>query len=227
MHENQRTRQYKHQSAAYAKLILNKIRRLDMACKTCGGKGNSRMMAQQNKPVSVPASANVNALPGEMDGRVLTQYVGGKGKGKHYTQGHTTKFSYKVTHGEYVYVDPRDARESNEPQNSRQFVRIHPVIHPAPIPEQPLVIQHPAPIPEQPLVKQDVAKTVERAPRNPVGVQRMPVGHNLPDIGNMSVGDIQALEIDPLVATKLLDIETRGKNRSKAKAFLQARAQSQ
>jgi hypothetical protein len=58
------------------------------------------------------AVTNVNMLPGEIDGRVLAQYLGGKGQGKHYYRGLSSHYPYKVVYGEYVYADPKDVKES-------------------------------------------------------------------------------------------------------------------
>jgi hypothetical protein len=57
------------------------------------------------------AVTDASVLPGEVDGRVLALYSGGKGQGKHYYRGLKTNYAYKVVYGDHVYADSRDVKE--------------------------------------------------------------------------------------------------------------------
>lgn len=153
MHGSQRTRLYEKQSRYYAETILERIRRYDMACAGCSGRrrspsnmpdGLSReqviRMSQQAPRETVQvdikgAIATAPAtLPLEFEGKVLCVYIGGQGRAKHYYQGIVSKQPQKVTFGDYVYVDPRDARNEEDMNTASLYVRVKKNVQEAPKP---------------------------------------------------------------------------------------------
>lgn len=166
IHSTQRTKTYKAQSAAYAKIVLSMIRRLDMPCTSCSKRrgnvtdlsnmdtsGNTLRVAGANTPV------DVNSLPGEIDGRILSEYTGGQGRGKHYYRGVNTNFAYKVQYKDLVYADPADVKDpANTSYNDRSLLVkvIQRKIIPTPTPF-PVVTTQPDIVPEV-----DVAPIVEK-----------------------------------------------------------------
>ena len=158
-------------------------------------------------------------MPGELDGRVLAVYVGGKGLGKHYYQGPGTKFPYKVVHGQHVYVNPLDT-DPHIQNGLFHKVKGQEVAPPAPIP---------APVPEvvvEPPVKSEPSVDVVRESRvSPV--KRNPVAlDDMPDVYNLSVKEIMNLELDYDTAVAMLRDEKQGKNRKKAVSYLSKIANS-
>ena len=203
-HDNQRTVKYRKQSAAYARRVLAMIRSLDMS-KCCGGK---RKVVSNIKGSPAPvAEIDLASMPGEIDGRVLSQYVGGKGKGKHYYQGLGTKFSYKVVYKDYVYADPSDVRSPEDTSKPHLLIQVHKTE-----PEMEKVEVTTTP----------VKKKVSRAPVK--DIQRNPLDSEFPEINDMTVTDIIAYDPDSNTATIMLAMEKRGKNRKKAISFLSKRA---
>ena len=212
-HDQQRTKQYRSRSASYARTILSSIRRLEMACPGCGKRSTpvSRQdfaaahVAKTPAPAMKAATVDPATLPGEIDGRVLAQYIGGKGKGKHYYQGVSTKFSYKVTYGDYVYADPSDVRMPDNMGHLSLLVKI---------------IQE-----KKPVVT--VEKTVKKHKSEPI-VSRQPVkdGDRIAviDIGNMTVDQVIEAVRDsnpPKSYIKgLIVMEERNKNRKSLLAYL-------
>ena len=205
-HPAQRTNLYKKQSSAYSKLILSRSRRLVMACKGCGSKSTKIMGAGAShvtiKAMSVEeAIAMASTMPGELDGRVLVVYVGGKGMGKHYYQGPKTKYPYKVIHGQHVYVDPQDTNEFNT----------HSLFHK--VTGQEVVKVAPEKKPKE-------IKPVSRTAR--VSPDKMPVEvYELPDIYNLSYKQVRELSLDYDTALALLQSETRGKKRKQVMSYLE------
>lgn len=199
IHTHQRTKQYKKRSAYYARKILSMIRSLDMPCSSCGKK---RVSIVSNSPAPVaspPKGANVDLLPGDLEGRILVQYIGGIGKGKHYYRGPRTKFAYKVTYGDYIYVDPADAK--NTDTDTSLFVK---------------VVQHrPAAVVQEHVRK--ARKDIDERVAFPIDN----IAVDLPDISNMSVRDILGMDVISVeIARMLLNVEKNGKNRSKVINFL-------
>ena len=152
----------------------------------------------------------VSNLPGERDGRVLSRYVGGRGRGKHYYRGMQTKFPYKVTYGDLVYADPADVRADDNKMNPSLLVKV--VVAKA----------EPEPAVQVPVAKKEVELPKEkRAPRVMENSREALV--DIPDIVNMTVKQILGLELTADLAHKLLDIEKNGRNRAKVIAFLESR----
>jgi len=186
-----------------------------MACSGCGRKNKAALVTGANKanaqiasrPMTVEeAIAMSSNMPGEVDGRVLAVYVGGKGMGKHYYQGPGTKYPYKVVHGQHVYVNPLDT----EPHVKNSL--FHKVkgkdVAPAPAP----VVQ----APKEEKIKPDVVRESRVSPpkREPVALDDMP------DVYNLSVKEIANLELDYDTAVAMLRDEKQGKNRKKAVSYL-------
>jgi hypothetical protein len=144
IHDSQRTKTYKSESAAYAKLVLSMIRRLDMPCSTCSKRrGNTSQLSTLDtsgttmRVAGGNSAVDVNSLPGEVDGRVLSQYTGGQGRGKHYYRGISTGFPYKVQYHDYVYADPSDVKTEGDMNNRSLLLRVKQVVKqtmPAPVP---------------------------------------------------------------------------------------------
>ena len=226
MHPNQRTKQYKLKSATYARNILSKIRRLEMACKTCGGTRKSITQAT-SAPFSAPATVNVAMLPGEMGGRVLAHYIGGKGKARHYYSGFVTKFPYKVIYGEYVYADPRDTRDESDTASAKMLVKVAKAA-PAPvvvqIPSEPAVIL-PKPVEQQTTVQRTPRLDTVRTPVLDEASTKPKPAPKLPDINNMTVNDVKGMELTPGLAKRLLTMEKRNKNRAKIIEYLSSKVE--
>lgn len=212
-HSAQRTNTYKKQSNAYARLILAKSRRLNMACKSCGG--NKSKVTAANNPVAVARATSVEEaismasnLPGELDGKVLAVYVGGKGMGKHYYQGPHTKYPYKVQHGITVYVDVEDTQGSSLFQREEGMK-----VESDPVPSQAQAFKD-----EPKEEKSRVAKALDVA-RTPV-IRKREMVEGL-DIYDLTTKQVMALDLDYETAKQLLIIEKRGKNRKKISKYLE------
>lgn len=125
-HPGSRIKQHGQDSAILARQMLQKVGGYsDMGC--CGKKRRTPSNAPAVQPQAMTSQqllAQVQQLPGEVDGRVLVRYVGGKGKLRHYQRGKHTKYPYKVTYGQLLHVDPNDARFPDEPEAVSPFVRI-------------------------------------------------------------------------------------------------------
>lgn len=201
MHAGQRTKLYERKSAKYSKIIKEKARKLDMACSSCGKRRSSTntdlIRGAIQSPEQLPAiPQDVNALPlTNSQGWVLVQYVGGKGRGKHYYQGTSTKEMHKVTYGQVIYVDPRDV-------DSSYFVA---VVRPG--------SKAVAPVKEAAFAPSVSTEEVIRVPIAPV-VRKAVVAKDLPDITNMSTNQVFGLDVTTASATQLLKIELAGKNRT-------------
>jgi len=224
-HEQQRTKQYRSRSAAYARNILSSIRRLDMACKGCGSRKASpdaisrqdfRQAATQPAPAMKAATVDPNTLPGEVDGRVLAQYIGGKGKGKHYYQGSATKFSYKVTYGDYVYADPADVRPPDLVGHLSLLVKITQVTKPT------VTVEKTAKKPKTKKTKEWATPKVTRKPVK--DGDRIAVI----DINNMTVTDVIEAVKDTNPSKSyikgLIVMEERNKNRKSLLEYLRPKA---
>jgi len=218
MHPNQRTKTYNEKSRNYADKILAKVRSYNMACPGCSKrKGKSmidqsqgRMMAntgrsEQTAPIAA-GNAAVN-LPLEFEGKVLCQYFGGKGAGKHYYRGINTKFPYHVTFGDYVYADPKDAAETagqpsklvkvKAPEQPKPEVIETVITAPEPPKPEPVPEPEPTPVVEEVIIKKKVEE--------------------LPDVSTMNIKALLVLidEADEETIEKILIMEEDGLNRKK------------
>jgi hypothetical protein len=212
MHEHQRTKSYKQRSAQYARRVLQLIGDIDMACPSCSGKRRAAAaLVAANQPI--PTTVDVNSMALTMpDGKVLVQYVGGKGRGRHYYNGITTGMAHKVTYGDYLYVDPSDARQINEPKPT-YFVRVVRSAS-APTPEPIVVVEPPPQVVEEAVTRTAVVREVVRKP----------VEDDVPDIATMSVDQIMMLDnLTPDIARLLLRNELRGRNRAKVVNWLKGK----
>lgn len=81
--------------------------------------------AQSEQRDTLPRVAGSSLPMSVSSSSVQARYIGGKGKGKHYYRGPVTKFAYKVTHGDVVNVDPRDA-DANETVGRSMFIAVNP-----------------------------------------------------------------------------------------------------
>ncbi|MCJ7760381.1 glycosyltransferase family 2 protein [Candidatus Bathyarchaeota archaeon] len=223
IHSDQRTAHYNSRAKEYALKLLDKIRRYNMPCKSCGGSRYSEMVGrsspekvQRGDPVTVrldQSQENVT-LPLEFEGKVLVQYAGGEGKGRHYYNGPATRTPYKVQAGSYMYVDQSDTSEAN---NTSLFNKVKrhgqtptEQVAPRPVVEQKV---------DEPKVAEEVV--VSRSPRK--SADKAPVIDELPNISVMSWKEIQNLDMTPEVAKKLLSFEEGGRNRSKVMNLLKAK----
>jgi hypothetical protein len=220
IHKNQRTKQYFKRSSEYALKLLDKIRRYEMACSSCGGKSRrtasnspqqnpqAPSMTQRGPQTDVMIGDSYKNLPSEFEGKVLVTYLGGKGKGKHYYQGQGSNNMYKVTYGDVLYVDPKDARNPGEMANTRAFERIVNMKAPEPV----KVVEPPAPQPPPAAVKEP--ERVEVA---------LPPPPELPDIRNMTYKHITDLDLSSVPIPALIRSEARGKNRKNVLDFLKGK----
>ena len=194
-----------------------------MPCKSCGGSrysemvgGSSPQKVQRGDPVTVrldQSQENVT-LPLEFEGKVLVQYIGGEGRGRHYYNGPTTHTPYKVQAGSYVYVDQSDTSEANN-VSLFQKVRRHGQTPPEQIAPRPIV-EHKI---DEPKVVEEVV--MSRSPRK--STDKVPVIDELPNISVLSLKEIQNLDMTPEIAKKLLSFEEAGRNRSKVMNLLKAK----
>jgi len=174
-HADQRTKKFDKQSAYFAKLVLDKIRRLDMGCGGgCGKKSSKMLKTSSNAPLMQAIPVDVQALPGEQGGRILAQYVGGKGKGRHYYQGPKTRYMYKVLYGDYIYADPTDVKDPGNAYNSSLLVKVIKTESKA-IPQEtvsvaavPAEVAAPQPGPAEPVTEKVTRKPVKAKTRKPV-----------------------------------------------------------
>lgn len=234
IHATQRTKRYQKKAAAYATNILAKIRSIDMACSACSKRRSSVTNTSSASVSNLPAATNnfislaergaatqvligesYQNVPLEFEGKVLAVYVGGQGRMKHYYNGVASNTPYKVKYGDHLYVDPRDARTANMISDTRLLVRVEraeskPVVVVQPQPAQPVeVATMPEPVK---LSMPDVPQVV----------------HNLPDIGNLKLSDLKAMdelgELDGVDIPALIRMEARGKNRKQVIDWLKGRA---
>jgi hypothetical protein len=150
----------------------------------------------------------------------LAEYVGGKGRGKHYYRGVGTNFPYKVKHGEAYYVDPQDARTKTERSNSL-FVTVQRDV-PEPTPE---VAQAVTKLAAEPAVR--LTPRVAPEEKTPVEKKAPPRFFKkenedaLPDIANLKwQKEIRHMEFTSAQARQLIKIEEAGKGRVKVLAHL-------
>jgi hypothetical protein len=170
----------------------------DMAC--CGGK--KRVSTVKNSDVK---AAPVSSMPGEKDGLVLAEYIGGKGKAKHYYRGNVTKFPYKISYGQILYVDLRDINDASH------FKRVV---------KEKVEVQS-----TQPALKSARLSTVSRQPVQQEIEVVEPI--DIPDIQSMNYKLVLAWleETKPSdeLAAKVLEIEKSGKNRKRVISFIERR----
>lgn len=213
IHSGQRTQVNKARSGPQVQKILAIIKEYpDMCC------GKNRRIESPALPTNVVRSSQMNVanLPGTSGDRVLALYTGGKGAGKHYYRGPSTKFNYKVLYGEHYYVDPSDAKEEGARVNSL-FIRVN---RDVPEPRKAKVVEPGAALP----VRLEPRKAPEKTP---VQVEDPPRFFNkeaeeaLPDIVNLKwAKEIRHMEFTPEQARKLIPIEEAGKGRVKVLAYL-------
>ena len=216
-HDLQRTHIYKPVSAQQVRKMLHLIREYKNMAGGCCGKGRRKSAIGATLANIKKGASNVNVaeLPGTQEGRVLVQYVGGKGGGKHYYRGLVTKFPYNVKYGQYYYVDPADAKEEYDKINHSLFVII-PQEQEQPKPEKKEVVK----------VEESKAEELERKPRKspekaPIMYKPEEESEELPDIANLRWRqEIRHMEFSPEQAKQLHSIESKGKKRVKVLAHL-------
>lgn len=235
-HPGQRTVTYRMKSADYARVLIKKIRSYDMACPGCAKK--RRAAAAAAVAGAQTAAANTAAtgtrsletvliqstsLPLEFEGKTLSQYVGGYGRGRHYYRGQVSKFPYRVVYGDLVYADPRDVRAESNKQNSSMLVKVTREVSQAPPAPAPVTET----VPEPRIPEGDPTQVASLVPdRTPVtvGVVRTPVVEveQLEEISKLSAAAILKMEMTPQEASKYLKLERDGLNRKKVVAYLES-----
>lgn len=230
IHANQRTNIFKSQSAKYAKQILEKVRNYSMPCPGCGKRRTAslnkigtvsanRNTTNRNSAIREPRivanlpNLNVVQDPNLMSvmndkGELLAQYIGGKGRGKHWYRGISTGTGYRVKYGLYLYVDKTDVKDPGDTTGHSSFVR---VVRPAP-----KVEQAPIAVVEPPKMPTPVRTAVKPVAKTPVW--------QAPDIAKMKMVDIMNLELTPAQAAVLLEQEETGRTRAKVIAWLTLKA---
>ena len=189
-----------------------------MACPGCAKKrasvtASNNVSSQQSGLLaasrSVRMAQDVNSLPGEVNGRVLAQYVGGKGKGKHYYQGRTTKFRYQVVFGQYIHADPRDVKEPGDNVGQSLLVRVPRKDDAKPQPQ-------PKPVASVVAVEEKLPKRTPRldVPKTPV------LDDKTPDARRMSIPDIVKFNPTYEQAVEMLEQERKGQKRKGAIEYL-------
>jgi len=228
-HNNQRTHTMKEKSATAMSSILNKVRRYPMACKTCGGARQSRNLSvttpsQQQKVAVASVQSRISDLPGAKDGRVLALYTGGKGRASHYYRGISTKFAYKVIFNELYYVD---AMDTTMYQSKSFFVIAKPdeqkpvekVAIPVTKQEAPATVKtvtEPVPTGRTPVANVEKDPMISKTMLAMKGVE----SEEMPDIANMTVGEIRSLDLTPEMSRKLYKAEQNGRQRIRVLEFL-------
>lgn len=226
IHSGQRTKTTTDQKL-YAKKVLMQVRSYDMPCPGCGKKRSISNASKTNKSVAVPSNVTGSrseatmfvsdaSVPLEFEGKVLATYVGGKGKGAHYYKGLVSREVRRVKFGDTVYVDPRDARDAEDVASTKLYVRMK---------LDPAIAQAKKVAPAQ--AEKASPAVVKRAPRAHEDVAKTPVTEpkvvEVPDIYNMTLKEIGAMDIDAATATELLAAEKNGRNRTKVIAILQGK----
>jgi len=181
----------------------------------------------QSTPPRRPFAQRAAELPGSAGGgKVFARYIGGAGKGTHYYRGPATKFAYKVRHDDIVAVDHRDASDPSDPGHAQQSLlvliererpSVSVSVSPPPSP--------PPPAPAPP-VREPVRSDVVRLPVVPIVEVEKGAVEDLPNITLIPYRLLVTMDIAPDVAVRLLDIETKGKNRRKHIAYLGRRVRS-
>lgn len=200
IHSGQRTKTNKGRSVAQIKKILAVIQEHPNMC--CGKNKRRGALNEGASLAAVSRSSkmNISSLPGTQGERVLVLYTGGKGGAKHYYKGPATNYPYKVKHGEYYYVDPKDAKMDGDVLSRSLFIRV--VRSTDKIKETEVT-----PASEQRTARTAVAK-------DPVESTPMPVRPPLPDIRNLKwAAEIRHMDFAPDEAAKLLKIEKEGQGR--------------
>lgn len=225
MHSGQRTKKYQKQSSEYAKQLIEKIRRYDMPCASCGGRSRrsftssaaatKEVIGRSAATTEVMVGDSYKSLPNEVDGKVLARYVGGEGKAKHYYQGQGSKTAYKVKFGDVTYVDPRDARDESANSDTRLFVRI--VNAPKPVPPPAAVVKPPEP--ERVVHKEEILPP-------PVRVNVVQKVFDLPDITNMTYADVTDFDWSGVNVPAVIRMEANGKARKNVLNYLKNKVSS-
>ena len=245
-HNTQKTKRLIKESASAGRSILYRIRRLPMACRTCGGARRSK-----NLSVTTPDTTNVGvstmgislaekaaSLPGTKDGRVLAHYVGGKGRGSHYYRGISTAFPYKVVYDGLYYVDPHDTTLYNS-KSFFEIVKKDSEVVTA-VSKKPAVEKTSeasiSDVPADAIVSKSIfTEDDEVAFRQPVvSVEKTPVvsevldtevvkssDKDLPDISNMTHHEIRDLDLTQEQAAILYQREKEGRNRTNVLSSLE------
>lgn len=107
------------QQEEIAAKMLQKIGDYDMAC--CGKK---KLNPVRLGDIVMSTTVEPSQLADMQGTKVLTRYIGGKGMGRHNSRGVSTRRLHRVKFGEYVYVDPADARDENDVNSKSLFVRV-------------------------------------------------------------------------------------------------------
>lgn len=136
-------------------------------------------------------------------GYVLAQYIGGKGRGKHWYRGLGTNNGYRVTFGAYVYVDKTDVKEAGATGNSF-FIRVARTSAKA--------------APVAPAVTREAVITVDRTPVEDAAQDI--------DISKLGINKLKALELTAKQAEELLIVEQNGRNRSNVVEWLELLAET-
>jgi hypothetical protein len=191
------------EAKAYADEVLQKARSSVMGCPCKGKKFNKNIFGGMTMTQSNGDAMASFSIPGATDEPVLAQYVGGKGMAAHYYRGPKTRFAYKVEHGNFYRVDPRDVVYDPNQTGVSLF----------------LAQAQSEPVVEEEKVVEEGVRTARQEPAT-----RQPVEDTLPDIANMTINAVKGLPMTPDLARKLLAIEQRGKNRHKLVTYLQVKS---
>ena len=136
-------------------------------------------MAVQSVPVE-RVTVNVGEAPTHLpiqspDGKVLSVYIGGQGRAKHYYQGSVSKQPYKVSYGDYLYVDERDSRSKDNVGSRSLLVRVEKPVEQVAKPITEIVVSNKpkSVIDEVASIPQSVVEEMVRAART--SVEKTPV----------------------------------------------------
>jgi hypothetical protein len=201
-----------------------------MACKTCGGARQSRNLSvttpsQQQKVAVASVQSRISNLPGAKDGRVLALYTGGKGRASHYYRGISTKFAYKVIFNELYYVDAMDTTMYQsksffviaKPDEQKPVEKVATIVAPKQeVFETAKTVAEPVPTGRTPVANVDKDPMISKTMLDMKGVE----SNELPDIANMTVGEIRNLDLTPEMARKLYKTEQNGRQRIRVLEFL-------
>lgn len=217
IHDDQRTELYKKQAHDIAKELRNKIRSYDMACPGCskrksttnssvtGSRGVTRMANLTGRRSEQKVDINSVTLPIEFEGKVLVQYRGGNGRGRHYYKGLESGDTYKVVYGDIIYADPRDSREESDTTSQSMLVRIYPKNSQKPQPQ---------PVPqEEPEEEKSPRVSPEKTPVEEVTEIDVELVEVELDPSDMTIDEIKAMDLTPEEAEVVLEWEKEGKNR--------------
>lgn len=92
----------------------------------CGKKKVNSLLSNQRTDSAASSDIDPTSMDAMQGDRVLAQYVGGQGMGRHNYKGQATKLLYRVVYGDFVYAHPDDVKDASDIHNNSLLIRFHP-----------------------------------------------------------------------------------------------------